>query len=333
MTDALTDSVGKGEWSAELATLLGCFTEDGIENPTIEDWLSRIRAMRSVAGSGEVRGISAAGLDGLEKAVTSGIVGLVGKRLPDLETPFHQLAVWAGAVERAMPVEIFTTNYDLLIEQAFEAHRTPFFDGFVGADRPFFDNASVGADQSLSLPPRFARLWKLHGSINWYLDADGRVMRTHAVGGERRLIHPSHLKYDESRQMPYLALLDRLRAFLGQRSARLVTCGYSFGDQHINSVMGDALQANPTASLVGLFYGAADNYPEALKMAKTRSNFAMFASDAAVIGTRKGAWAQKTDGEAERTDGEKPLSPMPLGDFVQFGTLLAGLLDRPVGES
>jgi hypothetical protein len=34
--------------------------------------------------------------------------------------------------------EIFTTNYDLVIEKSLEAIRAPYFDGFVGSYEPFF---------------------------------------------------------------------------------------------------------------------------------------------------------------------------------------------------
>ena len=34
--------------------------------------------------------------------------------------------------------EIFTSNYDLIIEKSLEAIRIPHFDGFVGSYEPFF---------------------------------------------------------------------------------------------------------------------------------------------------------------------------------------------------
>lgn len=267
MTAALESSLTSGSVRDAFAELTTCLTQDGTADPNVEQWLSRVRALREVAGSGTVRGLSRTDLDSLEGAITEGIVGLVDKKLPDGSTPFHNVAAWAGAMEREQPVEIFTTNYDLLLEEAFESQRSPYFDGFVGTREPFFDNASVSYADASPLPARFTRLWKLHGSINWWEADAGKVTRSQVEAGTRRLIHPSHLKYDESRQMPFLALQDRLRAFLEQRGARLITCGYSFRDNHINATLRDGLQANPTASLIGLLYDALDDYDRAPRLA------------------------------------------------------------------
>ena len=37
--------------------------------------------------------------------------------------------------------------------------------------------------------------------------------------------------------MPYYAMLNRLRVFLRANKCILLTCGYSFGDQHINAII------------------------------------------------------------------------------------------------
>lgn len=112
------------------------------------------------------------------------------------------------------------------MEQAFEAYKIPYFDGFIGARQAFFDLASMENDE---LPSRWGRLWKVHGSVNWWRTKRDDVVRRDSgaamLPGERQMIYPSHLKYDQSRRMPYLAMLDRLRAFLSRGQAVLVTCG------------------------------------------------------------------------------------------------------------
>jgi len=45
----------------------------------------------------------------------------------------ENFARWLVKTSRQNPVEIFTVNYDVLIEHAMEAERIPIFDGFVGA--------------------------------------------------------------------------------------------------------------------------------------------------------------------------------------------------------
>ena len=55
----------------------------------------------------------------------------------------------------------------------------PHFDGFVGSREPFFDIASIEQDE---IPRRWARLWKLHGSINWQHRDDGAVAKAQQPG-------------------------------------------------------------------------------------------------------------------------------------------------------
>jgi hypothetical protein len=331
MTAALRASLKTSEHQEAFRALLTCLAEDGKADPNVEDWLSAVRSLRAVATGGAVRGLSKEQLEKLEEAIAGGIVDLVECELPD-ETPFHAVAAWAAGLERELPVEVFTTNYDLLIEQAFESMRGPYFDGFVGVRRPFFDNASVLAATRPEIPPRFTRLWKLHGSVNWFLTDSGEVVRTPEAPGVRRLIHPSHLKYEESRQMPYLALLDRLRGYLTQRGALLVTCGYSYRDGHINSVIGEALGGNATASLIALMRSGSTSYPEATAMAAKHANMALFAKDGAVIGTRRGPWQCDAASSQLGIQLDGKSVEVTLGEFGQFGELLTGLLGRPRSE-
>ena len=313
------------------------FGNDGRTDANVEDILSHVRALRMVAGKDKVRGLSAANLDKLDERICQVIQEVADKSLPNTQTPYHYIAAWVEAIERDKPVEIFTTNYDLLMEQAFEDCRVPYFDGFPGARKPLFDIRAMEQDV---LPPRWARLWKLHGSVNWYQTEAKRVLRSIAKeSGLRRVIHPSHLKYEESRRMPYLAMMDRLRAFLKQPAASLVVCGYSFRDEHINEVLVEGLQCTPTAIAFALQFGKIDEYLQAVKLARERPNLTLLAKDAAVITGREAKWPERdadalsadsgnwvTWTPAETEDGNgKRMAEFTLGDFATFGQLLASL--------
>jgi hypothetical protein len=292
---------------------------DGSAN--IEELLSRTRALAAVADAGPVHGLDAGSLEELDIAMSKSIAQLVGVDLPETPTPHRSLAAWASSAVRSAPVELFTTNYDLLLEQALERVGVPYFDGFVGSHRPFFDAAAVDRDE---LPTRWLRLWKLHGSINWRRDDDGRVYRTFVDDGSSpSLIHPSHLKYDESRKMPYLAMIDQLRGFLRKRRATIVICGYSFGDEHLEDVLLQELEGNPTAAAFALMHGALGDYATAVSLAERRPNLSLIAQDAAVIGTQRGDWAPGNDGA--------PVS-ITIGDFNRLGDLLAEMSGEPPTE-
>src|SRR3546814_570827 len=140
---------------------------DGGNDKNIEHLLSQIRLLRSVAGKGTAREMTESELKTLDDAICKIISEEVSKSLPDDKSPYHNLAIWTRSVRRERPVHLFTTNYDLLVEQALEESSAPYFDGFIGARKAFFDLGAV-EDEGL-LPPRWTRLWKIHGSLNWML--------------------------------------------------------------------------------------------------------------------------------------------------------------------
>lgn len=336
LTKAVCDELASSGKKDALETIFTHFKTDGRETPNIEDILSHIRSLRQVVGKETVRGLTATELDQLDHDICDTIVTMVSKELSSNDTPYHKVAAWIGAIQRTQPIEIFTTNYDLLMEQALEQYRVPYFDGFIGSHRTFFDPYAIEEDK---LPPRWARLWKLHGSINWRQNDKGVVSRGEIVNGQRHVIHPSHLKYEESRRMPYLAMIDRLRSFLKKPSSILITCGYSFRDQHLNANLLEGLQGNSTAIVFALVHGELKKYPNAIGLANTGANFNLLAEDEAIIGTKRALWIEKenTDNsshqiavEWEAKDEKKANSlknaRFKLGDFARFGALLEDLI-------
>src|SRR5712692_9800515 len=119
------------------------FASDGSPAPNIEEFLSHLRSLQKVAGKDSIRGLSGRELGDLDEAVCEILVSIADKGLPGPGTPYHDLAAWVGAADRAAPVEIFTTSYDLLIEEALETNRVPYFDGFVGSKATFLDLQSM----------------------------------------------------------------------------------------------------------------------------------------------------------------------------------------------
>lgn len=298
-----------------------------VENPSIEDILSYLRLLRQIPQGGSLHGVSDDRIRELEEDICEAIEREVLVELPHRGTPYHQVADWIRSTDRDRPVEIFTTNYDLLMEQALEETNAPFFDGFTGSRKPFFDIATIEADM---LPGNWTRLWKLHGSIQWQIDESGRAITRGTPGRGCSLIHPSHLKYDQSRKMPYLVMMDRLKRFLMQPSAILITCGYSYRDQHINELVQQTLQANPTALAYGLQYGALESYAEARALALERSNFVLLARDRAIVGRKEGQWRQSADSGMPSAEASGVFT---LGDFQTFAAFLADIVSGDGGRA
>jgi hypothetical protein len=135
-------------------------------NANIEMILSKIRSLAAVIGTNKINGLDAGGFADLGRAICEEIGRIVGAKLPTNSNPYTELVAWIGGVDRKHAIEIFTANYDLLMEEALERSRVPYFDGFSGSHEPFFDPSTIANDD---LPARWVRLWKLHGSLGWVM--------------------------------------------------------------------------------------------------------------------------------------------------------------------
>lgn len=305
----------------------------GKNTSNLEDVLTYIRSMKEVStGGGTVRGFTEDELNGLEIEICNKIANAVTKDLSEGDNSYRRLARWVGSIDRSFPVELFTTNHDLLLEQALEEQNVPFFDGFSGARLPFFDIHSVEGNE---LPSYWARLWKLHGSVNWKAITGGVCRVSKDVGGSPELIYPSKLKYDQSRKMPFLAMSDRLTNFLLKPHAVLFVCGYSFGDEHINDTIINALKVNQSANVVALMYGkmtkVADGAlvsPETVNRALERPNLSIWYDDEAVIGAQRRKWSKFVDDKNEFANYNFKIieDRVSFGDFADFTSFLSELI-------
>ena len=88
--------------------------------------------------------------------------------------------------------------------------------------------------------------------------------------------------------MPYLAMIDQFRSFLRKRRATLVICGFSFGDEHLEDVLLQELEGNPTAAAFALMFGKLEDHPRAVALAEQRPNLSIYARDGGVVGTQRG---------------------------------------------
>jgi SIR2-like protein len=273
----------------------------------IELLLSRIEAKRAVVGAGELNGLDADGFKRLATLVKEKVVEMVSvHRLlqgDDRKKLAHsKLANWIQKARRRFPSEIFTTNYDYLLEIALEDSGIPYFDGFSGSFEPFFCPEAVEDIEAFS---HLVKLWKMHGSLGWtYRDSDKTVIRQAIAPADSILIYPSHLKYSTSKKQPYVGLIDRLCTFLQQDDAVLFTCGYSFGDNHINERIVTSLRRGANSYVIAMYYDEIENRGNESEFMlaedsnsvrnmathETGGKMSVFGLRHAVIGGRFGEW-------------------------------------------
>lgn len=289
---------------------------DNTQAPHIENILSRLRVMISAAGKADtLAGLSRVEILSLEEAVRRSIAKAV---TPDLSLvsnfPHRKFTRWLAKTSRKNPVEIFTVNYDVLIEHALEIERVPAFDGFVGSYKPFFHPDSL---RRLEAAPgsNWTRLWKMHGSVTWRRTEENgrsRVIRG-APDPNGEMIYPSFQKYDESRQQPYSAFTDRLSRFLEQDDAMLVVAGFSFGDEHINDLIFGALENRPRTHVYSLQFDELSPGSELMERVTQRQNMIVIGPKTGTIGGRQSLWAPA----------ECPMFMYPVFELVE---------DVPAGE-
>ena len=210
-------------------------------------------------------------------------------------------ADWIGQAERKYPIEIFTTNYDFLFELGLEQKEIPYYDGFCGSLRPFFNPESV---EDLSFLSKQTKLWKIHGSLGWHYDKDTEKILRLNTDDDDILIYPSNLKYKDSKKQPYESLLDRLSSFLKEDDSILITCGYSWGDEHINSRIVSSLKTPTTSHVIGLIYDndAPITISNSLsKLGLGNSKISLYGSRSAVIGCKFGEWQLKSEPSKDDT--------------------------------
>lgn len=156
------------------------------------------------------------------------------------------------------PISFFTTNYDTLIEDALALEGVPYADGFLGGAMAFWSPACGYGDKDNQAIYR-AKIYKLHGSVDWHRIEDGRVVRCRDGCGypsrvDNLLIHPQATKYLATQKDPFAALFSRFRTALATGpDIVLGICGYSFGDEHVNGEIEAAMSSPQSKAVIVTF--------------------------------------------------------------------------------
>lgn len=211
----------------------------------------------------------------------------------------------ANIGHRRAPVKLFTTNYDTLLEDALALERVPYFDGFTGGAVAFW-NQRFREDDAYG--DAEAVLCKLHGSIDWYApEKDGGILRVRDADtypsdrNKRVLIYPQATKYQATQKDPFATLFDRFRRTLRSPTQQtLAVCGYSFGDEHINDEIENAMnQAGNKLTLLAFSDHPGGKFPDTLERWRDPKKF----GDRVLIAAPSGLYQGSSGPEAEPETG------------------------------
>lgn len=195
------------------------------------------------------------------------------------------------------PFWIFTTNYDLLFELAAAHVKLPLENGFSGTVLRYFDmdcfkrvKGVLGPSRSRHSVPfiphnsAHIKLCKLHGSLSWYQANTHEIIETFSDSlvpdsHKKVMIYPERNKVDETLVTPYDKLFSLASNVIGDEVCYIVSCGYSFRDEHINDRLIIPKLASGKVRIVALFEAA----PECVENLKKYSAFNYITKSSAYI--------------------------------------------------
>lgn len=148
--------------------------------------------------------------------------------------------------EYEYPLRVFSLNYDLCVEKTCGRDKV---------QRGFFERAwDWRLFDETSGDPLPLLLYKLHGSLDWSFDTDGRVSYSdspsHIAPENMALIFGTSYKLQYVD--PFLFLAYELRRWTLD-TARLIVCiGYGFNDDHINGILQQSLRQDHKRKLLAV---------------------------------------------------------------------------------
>ncbi|GAA0299800.1 hypothetical protein GGQ92_003190 [Gracilibacillus halotolerans] len=188
-----------------------------------------------------------------------------------LHKTFFKKLVSRGA--KSNKVNIFTLNYDLLIEKTAEELGIHVNNGFSGFHYRSFNPASFHLDTHIQYSDggktytKGINLFKLHGSLSWFFDnykppygisekqLDFKLLSTEGEGTliPDCIIYPVQSKKTYSLDLPYSEMFRQFIEFCNKPNSTLLIMGYSFLDEHVNDIITNAL-SNPDFNLIIFSY-------------------------------------------------------------------------------
>ncbi len=173
---------------------------------------------------------------------------------------------------------LFTINYDLAFEYAFDNLGVRYLDGFSGFNKRTFKPESF--DYDIFYPgsttqgkvhriEKVLKYYKLHGSLTWISEKP----EPHNIYGIKEypidyirskkgvddgifgglMIYPSATKKTYTLEYPYSELFRQFANAIIQPQSVLITYGYSFADEHINDIIYQSLSI-PSFTLIIIDY-------------------------------------------------------------------------------
>ena len=196
----------------------------------------------------------------------------------------EELLLKLVSIKKQNHINIFTLNYDILIEVSAEKLGIPINNGFQGFQIRKFNPANFNYKNYVETSngdkkiEKSINLIKLHGSLSWEKDesvlpyniiekqlelnkTDSENWKLNYNNKEKIIIYPVQTKKSYTLDLPYSEMFRQFNDVINKTNSTLFIMGYSFSDEHINDIIENSL-SNPFINIVLFLYS---NQEECLK--------------------------------------------------------------------
>lgn len=174
-------------------------------------------------------------------------------------------------VKKERKLNIITTNYDTLIEDAAEKMKLTVLDGFSFSQTPRFDSSMfdwhfVKDARNITTNEKIYKtgvlnLLKIHGSLSWEEYGDSIIRKNKSNVEKPVMVFPSSDKYAQSYQEPYFELFSKFQELLKQPNTLFITVGFSYFDNHISKMILRAIENNDSLHVLVTDYDIEPKHP------------------------------------------------------------------------
>ncbi|MDE1711997.1 SIR2 family protein (plasmid) [Chromobacterium amazonense] len=197
-------------------------------------------------------------------------------------------------------INIVTTNYDRLAEYACDQGRIHHYSGFTHG---FFRQLAAPTEITSA---RRANIWKVHGSLDWFLSPQEDTVALSNFYGipdnyQPQIVTPGTQKYQKTHLEPFRSIINNADQAINEAGSYLCI-GYGFNDEHIQpKLMVKCLRQKTPITIITyalsesakkiILDGKAQNYL-AIERGKTDDQSIVYSSlDKAPLTVEKNIWS------------------------------------------
>lgn len=189
-------------------------------------------------------------LDNFDESLIDDLKNFIKRKCIVSKDKIRYLAPFLHFVQEFNPLDIFSVNYDICIEQFCDEYKIAYQDGF-----DVYWNPKTFQAEHIDI-----RLYKLHGSAMWYQSDRGSyikipimtdISKIELITGEKAenlILYPMR-KWEYAE--PLLELLIQMKHLLESEECHtLIVVGYSFRDIHIKRIIWDSARRNTRLRII-----------------------------------------------------------------------------------